>query len=161
MTTAVCIPSSSLQVMGMFDQLPDIIPPSIFHSTFLGLLTWFHSQSAARCELHQFLCQCWIISTCLPKITRCLLHMLCRIQNLESQTVTAVNYLDGSFMWNMETTVSEEVVVLSAWRFLGTDTVRHIKGYGKRRCRHLGNKKFFHLYSNTIFFFCHPHTALW
>lgn len=51
----------------MFDQLTGIILLSLFPSTLHGLDVLNSTQSAVRCE--RFLCQHWIITTCLPKIT--------------------------------------------------------------------------------------------
>lgn len=64
MTETVCTPSSSLfssllSSLDMFDQLPDIIPLSLFHSVLLGPLTRGlqpgvnHAVPCARAELLQ------------------------------------------------------------------------------------------------------------
>lgn len=56
---------SSSSVLCMFDQLTHIILSPFSTPRFMD---WTSTQFAVRCRL--FWCQCWITTTCLPKITR-------------------------------------------------------------------------------------------
>lgn len=111
-------------------------------------------QSAVRCELYHFLCQRWIITTYLPKITPCLCFphssivfitavLPCASQNpswrvklSRLQTILMSVSRSVSFMW---TTVSEKTV-LSGWEFLGTDTVKQIKTRSEEKMQRLWQK---------------------
>ena len=118
---------------------PGRYPPLLFPAAHVLDRSPNSSQSAERCASQRFLPWRWLITTCLPKITPCLflspplvpataklprasLAPRWRVEPSQLWKILTSGSCSVSWMWNMETTGSEEAAaVLSGWGFLGTD----------------------------------------